>query len=248
MSRDPPTLKRRGRGSTTAFYWCDECGNSNVPGLVTFNVVAAGPEENYDGTHSVCKACLENALAMFNDPNLVKTATPLSPSEIAARAFATRAHGYQKYDSGTEPYVLHLAEVRDVVVEFGYGTTELLASAWLHDVIEDTTHVVEEIKAQFGETVANLVWAVTGRGVNRKARNEDAYTKMVENPGSIPLKLADRIANARASKQTSPDALFEMYKREHPIFKGRLERASGTDPRTVAMWRTLDQIFDQKET
>lgn len=240
---DRPTIERRGR-SEAASHSCDECEKSDMPALVTFHVTERyNGDFDAGGTHSVCKACLEKALAMFSDPDLVTTKTPLTPSEVGARAFATRAHKDQKYDSGTEPYVLHLAEVRDVLVEFGYGTTELLVSAWLHDVLEDTTHVAEEIKAQFGETVANLVWAVTGRGVSRKVRNEDAYKKMIEHPPSIILKLADRIANARASKQTSPDALFEMYRREHPIFKASLEHASGMDSRTISMWKTLDEIF-----
>jgi guanosine-3',5'-bis(diphosphate) 3'-pyrophosphohydrolase len=239
---EPPFVERR-RMSRSGIM-CSECGKSDVPSVVVFNVTAAGSEENYDGEHSVCRACLENALAMFNDPNLVKTKTPLSAAEKAARAFATDKHGYQKYDSGTEPYVVHLAEVRDVAVEFGWTSTEMLLGAWLHDVLEDTTVTPSEFVEEFGSDVGALVWTVTGVGKNRKERNESTYKKMVEYPVAIPLKLADRIANARASKQTSPDSLFEMYRREyHTSFKDRLQRASGMDPRTVAMWKTLDELF-----
>ena len=225
-------IRRRGRSAIPSpSYVCYECGVI-APALVTVD------------SNPICKKCVEKALAMFSDPELVATKTPLSAEEKAARAFATKVHGDQKYDSGTEPYVVHLAEVRDVLVEFGWDGVELLVSAWLHDAVEDTKTGAGDIAGEFNARVAKLVWAVTGLGGSRKERNEDAYKKMVEYPDSIPLKLADRLANARASKQTSPDALFEMYKREHHAsFKDRLQRAGGVDPRTVAMWKALDDIF-----
>lgn len=239
---DSPFVERR-RMSRYGYIKCSECGKSDIPSVVVFNVTAVGSEENYDGEHSVCRTCLSKALAMLDDPDLVKTKTPLSQPEKAARAFAMKAHGAQKYDSGTEPYVVHLAEVRDVVVEFGWTTTEMLLGAWLHDVIEDTGHSLIAVAEEFGGIVAKYVWAVTGVGKNRKERNEDAYKKMVEYPVAIPLKLADRIANVRASKQTSPDTLFEMYRREYPAFKNRLEPAGGAHPRTIAMWKALDELL-----
>jgi hypothetical protein len=239
----PPTIVRRSR-HRDLFYGCDECCRIDVPALVEFNYSLPGDGTDvWHGTHSVCKACLEKAVAMFSDPALVRTRTPLGAEERDARVFATMMHGNQKYDSGTEPYVVHLAEVRDVLVEFDWHEPELLVSAWLHDVVEDTHLVVGHIGFEFGKIVEDLVWAVTGRGENRAERNEDAYKKMTSHPGAIPLKLADRLANARASKQTSR-VLFEMYKREHPAFKARLEPASATsDPRVALMWRALDEIF-----
>jgi hypothetical protein len=242
---EPPTIERRGREARSRCK-CDECEREDARAVVVFNVVAAGSEENYDGTHSVCRRCLENALAMLSDPDLVKTRTPLTNSEHAARKLATEAHGFQKYDSGTEPYVVHLAEVRDVLVEFGWGgDTELLVAAWLHDIVEDTRVTRASIEEQFGGRVGKLVWSVTGEGKTRRERNEDAYAKMVEHPDSIILKLADRIANARASKQTSPDDLFLMYKSEHEAFKGRLHPDSSLVPRKDAMWVTLDRIYGE---
>lgn len=249
MSRDHdgPTIKRRGRRGHVFGYSCDECERSDAPALVTFNVVAAGTYENYDGQHSVCRACLENALAMFEDPDLVKTATPLKDGEYSARRFATEVHGFQKYDSGTEPYIVHLAEVRDVLVEFGWGDdTELLVAAWLHDAVEDTCATRAAIEEKFGGRVGKLVWSVTGEGETRKARNEDAYAKMVEHQDSIILKLADRIANARASKQTSPSKLYAMYKAEHGDFKRRLHVDSRFVPRKDAMWAALDGIYGEE--
>jgi hypothetical protein len=244
----PPTVCRRERGDRS-YLRCDECERTDVPVVVTFNVVAAGSEDNYDGEHSVCRTCLEKALAMLSDPVLIRTKTVASPKEDLARAFATQVHADQKYDSGTEPYVVHLAEVRDVLVEFGWQANapsyelDLLVSAWLHDVLEDTDISFSEIHEKFGLKVADLVWAVTGVGGSRKARNEDAYEKMRSLPVAIPLKLADRIANARASKQTSPNKLYAMYRSEYVDFYGRLWPSTNPDDRSSRMWVALDLLL-----
>src|SRR4051812_16593177 len=97
------------------------------------------------------------------------------PDEPAARAFAEERHGGQRY--GDAPYVTHLAHVRKVLARFGHGGAFAVA-AWLHDTVEDTKTTRAEIATRFGEEVAALVWAVTGVGDNRKARNLDAYAKM----------------------------------------------------------------------
>jgi len=172
---------------------------------------------------------------------------PLTAMEIVARDLAVRAHGDQKYDSGAAPYVVHLAAVRDALVEFGWGKTpaeeDLLVAAWLHDVLEDTKTSDSEIDLQFGPNVFSLVWAVTGVGKNRVERSDDAGRKMQDFPDSIVLKLADRLSNGRASKKSSPDKLFKMYRSEHAAFKAKLFAACPKDPRALAMWVALEKLF-----
>lgn len=141
----------------------------------------------------------------------------MNPNEERARAFALKAHGNQKY--GTEPYSVHLAAVRQVLADFGITNPFLLQAAWLHDTIEDTGTSRAEVVEAFGERVASLVWAVSGFGPNRRARNLDAYDKIQNfgNPWAAALKLADRIANAEASKKNKPD-LWKMYREEQRAF------------------------------
>lgn len=91
--------------------------------------------------------------------------------------------------------------------------------------------------------LADLVWAVTGCGKNRKERVADAMAKIRECPAAIPLKLADRIANVRAAGQKRSD-LFAMYAREYTAFVLALRPASNPDDgRETAMWLELDRIF-----
>lgn len=140
--------------------------------------------------------------------------------ELAAREYAERKHAGQKY--GDQPYTVHLAAVRQVLRDFGVEDGPLAVAAWLHDVIEDTSMVWEDVAALFGEEVADLVEAVTGRGKNRRERVADAYRKIRACPyiAAAMLKVADRIANAEASKD-NPRKLA-MYRRERHSFRQAL--------------------------
>lgn len=126
--------------------------------------------------------------------------------EHEAYKLAMHFHGDQRY--GDKPYEVHLQAVRDVLVEFGHKDDDILAAAWLHDIIEDTDCPARLVAEKFGAEVMNMVWAVTGFGVNRKARAEDAYAKLEHNDRAVILKCADRIANTRASIGTDKEQMY----------------------------------------
>ncbi|MEV0774036.1 HD domain-containing protein [Nocardia salmonicida] len=159
--------------------------------------------------------------------------------EIEAREFAIAAHGDQRY--GEHPYVTHLAAVRGVLDDFGYGG-ELGLAAWLHDVVEDTSITAEDVESRFGREVLDLVWAVTGIGPDRRARNQNAYNKIAAHPRAVILKLADRTANAEASPLAS--SWMGMYRTEHPTFKAHLGELLADDPTVARMWERLDRRLD----
>ncbi|AFU86648.1 metal-dependent phosphohydrolase [Caulobacter phage CcrRogue] len=141
--------------------------------------------------------------------------------------FAIAAHGEQQYAG--QPYLYHLQKVERILDDYGYAGFTWTAAAKLHDVIEDThLDMTPEARRQmvedkFGERVAALVWAVSGIGPNRKARNEDIYRKLGEHPEACILKLADRIANVEASiKDPATNAphlgMAKMYLKERARF------------------------------
>jgi (p)ppGpp synthase/HD superfamily hydrolase len=154
--------------------------------------------------------------------------------EDNARAFAVACHAQQRY--GESPYEVHLQAVRAVLRDFGHGGA-LAVAAWLHDVVEDTSTSRAEVEQHFGTEVAELVWAVTGIGHNRKARNASAYEKIRQYPPAATLKLADRIANVEASA-AMPQKL-QMYRSEWPSFHGALHGLG--DER---MWQRLRCALD----
>ena len=74
--------------------------------------------------------------------------------------FARAAHAGVRRRSG-EPYIMHpLALATIVNQEIGLGSTSICA-ALLHDVVEDTDFTVEDIEAQFGKKVAQIVEGLT---------------------------------------------------------------------------------------
>lgn len=143
----------------------------------------------------------------------------IGSNEAEAIAFAVERHGTQRY--GDLPYIVHLTAVRAVLSDVGING-DFGVAAWLHDVVEDTPTTKQEVYDRFGESVAELVWAVTGVGCDRKARCADAYAKMQALPAAATLKLADRIANVEASLRSSPEQLAK-YRDEWPAFSKALE-------------------------
>ncbi len=134
---------------------------------------------------------------------------------------AKAAHGDQLY--GDLPYVdSHVAAVVSILIQYGFTDEIIIEAAWLHDAVEDTDLDSGMINQIYGDTIAameiaNLVLAVTGFGVNRRARVADILSKIVDNTKAAILKTADRIANMENAAQHRPD-LLKMYQREQDVF------------------------------
>lgn len=129
-----------------------------------------------------------------------------------AMQLASYAHRDQKY--GERPYVTHLADVVARVKTITQDP-EIIAAAWLHDIIEDTQVTYSYIEEMFGQNVANMVWAVTGVGQDRAAKMANAIEKISQTPGAELVKSADRLSNASASKEEKKMKLYQRYKDEH---------------------------------
>ncbi|HLQ72013.1 MAG TPA: HD domain-containing protein [Bacillota bacterium] len=77
-----------------------------------------------------------------------------------AKQFATQAHKGQLRKNSNEPYITHPIRVAKRLEESGFSN-ELVAAGYLHDVVEDTSIGMKEIKHTFGEKVAEIVSAHT---------------------------------------------------------------------------------------
>ena len=154
-----------------------------------------------------------------------------------AKAFAKQAHGDQKY--GDQPYTVHLAAVAQVLIQYGVTDEDMLISAWLHDTVEDTYLTKEEIRAEFGDRVAELVWCVTNEpGKNRRERHLLTYPKVRSNPDALLLKLADRIANIEACYESGSN-LIGMYRKEAVGF----EQALRVEGQYEEMWEHISELL-----
>jgi guanosine-3',5'-bis(diphosphate) 3'-pyrophosphohydrolase len=168
-----------------------------------------------------------------------------------AKLFATQKHvldNHQLYGN-LLPYTHHLAAVEAVLIRYGFDDETMRASAWLHDVIEDTRDRSNEVKLRdieeiFGDDIAVLVGAVTSEpGENRKVRNALTYPKIrAAGTLAVALKLADRIANVEAGGR-----MVAKYKLEHPEFKhGIYISLPKPDINITTSFNTMCRVYDMQ--
>jgi (p)ppGpp synthase/HD superfamily hydrolase len=184
-------------------------------------------------------------------PEQADAAHPSGPADarliLDACAFATRMHAGQLRKYTGEPYVLHCLEVAGLVAEVG-GDTTMIAAALLHDVVEDTTATIDEVRDHFGAAIAEgVAWL---SDVSRPADGNRARRKMIDRehiglaPASIKtVKLADVISNTRSivdhgdgfARVYLPEiqALLDLLTEGHPQL---LERAKTEVARGLAKW------------
>ena len=97
-------------------------------------------------------------------------------SERVSRAveMAKKAHEGQFRKTG-EPYIVHPLAVKKILEEWGMDEDTIIAGI-LHDTIEDTSLTLNDIKKEFGESVAFLVDGVTKLSTARNGmRDIDTY-------------------------------------------------------------------------
>lgn len=120
-----------------------------------------------------------------------------------AYVFAMQAHGTQTRASG-DPYFSHPLEVAGILTDMKLDS-DTIATALLHDVVEDTVATVEQIDDLFGNKIAELVDGVTklskielqAESV-RQAENFRKFLLAMSNDIRVLLvKLADRLHNMR---------------------------------------------------
>ena len=127
--------------------------------------------------------------------------------------FANQAHRNVRRRSG-EPYMLHPIQVAEIVIdEIGLGYKSISA-ALLHDVVEDTSYTIDDIRNLFGDDIALLVDGLTK--IKTVLDNEDRKRGPISSTESIEaenlkrilltlnddvrvvlIKLADRLHNCR---------------------------------------------------
>ena len=142
---------------------------------------------------------------MASFEQLIADYLPLDQAQLVRRAYyySEQAHYGQTRRSG-EPYVTHPLAVASILARMHMDSQSLMA-ALLHDVIEDTGVNKEDIGAQFGEEVAELVDGVSklthvefDSVELRQAENFQKMTlAMARDIRVILVKLADRLHNMR---------------------------------------------------
>jgi (p)ppGpp synthase/HD superfamily hydrolase len=111
----------------------------------------------------------------------------LAERELIQRAFrlAEEAHRGQKRLSG-EPYINHCLAVAIILADLQVPP-EVIAAGLLHDTVEDTDITLNQLKRDFGETIATLVDGVTKlTNLPRVSRDDQHAESLNGNNGSEP--------------------------------------------------------------
>jgi len=147
-----------------------------------------------------------------------------------AQVYAIAAHsavGQRRKYTG-EPYYVHPAEVARIVADVPGSTPEMVAAAWLHDVVEDTGCTFTDIHMAFGIDIATLVDWLTdvskpedGNRAHRKAMDREHTAAAPAEAQTI--KLADLISNSRSIMAHDP-AFARTYLEEKRLLLAVMTR------------------------
>jgi len=163
--------------------------------------------------------------------------------------FAANRHKYQtRKGIGKIPYINHPIQVAKTLIDFGEDDTDLIASALLHDVVEDTTQGEKQIKdlselilQMFGENVLLTVLEVTDNKtlpVEERKRLQVQHTPKLSDRAK-KLKIADKICNILDIVNDPPEGWSEDRKIAYIDWAKRVvEGARGLN-------HDLDTYFDK---
>lgn len=121
-----------------------------------------------------------------------------SPGSLARRArlFCIRVHSSQKRQTGV-PFFTHPLGVAERLRQHRINDPEVLAAAYLHDVLERTDITRQQLADEFGEPVTSIVEEVTDRGPPDRSfeqKQEDlvAQARNLSDKAKL-VRMADRL-------------------------------------------------------
>ena len=171
--------------------------------------------------------------------------------------FAVDAHAGTERRGKGFPYVIHVLEAMSITAYYT-NDPEILAAAALHDTVEDTDVTVEQIRAEFGDRVAQLVHSETDvfeEVDDWRARKQAAIDRIAASSHDVKLvAIGDKLSNMRAiaaDYHQIGDKLWDRFhapngKEDHEWHYRGLARAlsdlAGSDPYTEFS-RLIHSVF-----
>lgn len=148
---------------------------------------------------------------------------------------ARKAHEGQLRKTG-EPYINHPLAVKKILEEWGMDEDTIIAGI-LHDTVEDTNLTLDDIRKEFGESVAFLVDGVTKLSTARNGMRDidtylpetkDNFLRLMIALGDdirvLIIKLADRLHNLRTLSALPPDKQKKIAKETLEVFAPLADR------------------------
>lgn len=177
------------------------------------------------------------AMAQF-DSNLV----------LKALSFAAHKHRHQRRKGVKAiPYINHPIALADLLVRTAkIDDPEVIATALLHDTVEDTCTTLKELKTEFGPVISKLVAELTD---DKNLPSEVRKRRQVEHaptlsPRARMVKLADKTCNLRDVVQ-DPPAKWSL-KRKQEYFDWAKEVIDNISEPNVQLKRAFDAAFAKR--
>lgn len=175
-----------------------------------------------------------------------------------AICFAVEAHRNTERKGKNFPYVVHPLEAMSIVATIT-ADQEMLAAAALHDVVEDTPTTVEEIRAEFGNRVAQLVAIESDSEIEGlsheeswRFRKEAAIQRLAATSREAKIvALGDKLSNIRAIARdyaVQGDRLWQIFNVKEPELQGWYYRGLVQSLEELAdtfAYKEFTQLVDQ---
>ena len=183
-------------------------------------------------------------------------------TELLDRAivFAVKAHAGTERRGKGFPYIVHPMEAVEIVATLT-PDQELLSAAVLHDVVEDTGISADELRAEFGDRIADLVVAESDEFVEGVSEEDSWHVRKqaaIDRLAAAPLDakmvaLGDKLSNMRAIARDyalQGDGIWDIFHikdpREHEWHYRGLAASLSELSDTFAYQefvRLIDQVF-----
>lgn len=165
-------------------------------------------------------------------------------------SYAIQAHAETNHLYDGKPYTVHLALTSYYALKYidlipGQCHEDVYSACWLHDTIEDTRNTYNDILKISNVNVADIVYAVTNeKGKSRKERANDKYYHGIRlTPFAAFVKLCDRLANAKYSKDNN-SSMLKVYRKENAHFIDSIFSFSGDVIHYESMINELNEILN----
>ena len=201
--------------------------NTIVEKIKTASVQSTKMVEVKDEGYAIDPVELMEVVDEFNNlqKKLKSTYPNLDLNEIRrAHRFAAFAHRGQRRGSG-RPFIFHGIEVASIIADLHLDTTSVMAGL-LHDVCEDTSITVKEVRGDFGDEIANIVEGLTNISdlalKSSEAQQSINFRRMIlsmiKDVRVMMVKFADRLHNMRTLEFLNPATRYRIAKETLEVY------------------------------
>ena len=163
---------------------------------------------------------------------------------IKALAFAADKHRNQRRKNvDASPYINHPISLASILCNEAHVTDlNVICGALLHDTVEDTETTADELVAEFGQDISDIVMEVTDdKTIEDKQKRKQLqieHASHISAPAKL-VKLADKISNLRDTAN-DPPADWSLERR-----RGYFDWAKQVIDQIRGVHSGLEALFDQ---